>query len=77
MMTYGTQGKGNTDWVAYMNYQTKLERTAWIKNLNFGGTTDWAIDLAHRFEGPSKKSNSSNGGWSDFKADDMTCYSED
>ncbi|GKU05305.1 unnamed protein product [Fusarium langsethiae] len=77
IMTYGTQGNGNTDWVAFMSDQTKQERTAWVKSLNFGGTTDWAIDLAHRFEGPSKKGGSSNGGWSDFKADDLTCNSED
>jgi len=77
IMTYGTEGNGNTDWVAFMSDRTKQERTAWIKSLNFGGTTDWAIDLARHFEGPSKKDGSSNGGWSDFKAEDLTCNSED
>lgn len=76
IMTYGTQGNGMTDWVAYMSDKTKEERVAWIKTLNFGGTTDWAIDLAGYFNGPSKIGGSSNGGWSDFKADDLTCNSE-
>lgn len=33
------------NWVAYMNVSTKDSRTSWIKGLNFGGTTDWAVDL--------------------------------
>ncbi|EKJ71666.1 hypothetical protein FPSE_08112 [Fusarium pseudograminearum CS3096] len=76
IMTYGTKGNGMTDWVAYMSDKTKEERIAWVKTLNFGGTTDWAIDLAGYFEGPSKKDGTSNGGWSDFKADDLTCDSK-
>ena len=35
-----------TDWVSYMTGSTKTGRIEWIKSLNFGGTTDWAIDLA-------------------------------
>ncbi|RGP66617.1 killer toxin alpha beta [Fusarium longipes] len=77
IMTYGTQGNGMTDWVAYMSDETKKERVSWIKALNFGGTTDWAIDLAGVFEGPSTKEGWSNGGWSDFKSDDITCESAD
>ncbi|KAF6808497.1 Killer toxin subunits alpha/beta 6 [Colletotrichum musicola] len=34
-----------TEWVAYMKPETKERRTAYYKGLNFGGTTDWAIDL--------------------------------
>ncbi|KAM0249269.1 hypothetical protein ACHAP5_002921 [Fusarium lateritium] len=45
MMTYGTKGKGMTDWVAYMGPTTKLKRTEWAQGLNFGGVVDWAIDL--------------------------------
>ncbi|KIL85830.1 hypothetical protein FAVG1_10799 [Fusarium avenaceum] len=45
MMTYGTQGKGMTDWVAYMGPTTKQKRTEWAQGLNFGGVVDWAIDL--------------------------------
>ncbi|KZL68189.1 killer toxin alpha beta [Colletotrichum incanum] len=48
----GTQGNGRTDWAAYMDDVTKANRVKWIKDLNFGGTTDWAIDLAGWFEGP-------------------------
>ncbi|KAM5353884.1 hypothetical protein ACJ41O_000534 [Fusarium nematophilum] len=77
IMTYGTQGNGMTDWAAYMSDKTKEERVAWVKTLNFGGTTDWAIDLAGYFEGPGQKGGSSNGGWSDFKADDLSCDSKD
>lgn len=34
-----------TEWVAYMNNETKTGRMLSYKFLNFGGTTDWAIDL--------------------------------
>ncbi|KAM0323764.1 hypothetical protein ACHAQA_008701 [Verticillium albo-atrum] len=46
IMTYGTRGEGMTDWVAFMSEQTKAQRTRWIEGLNFGGTTDWAVDLS-------------------------------
>ncbi|KAG5804982.1 hypothetical protein H9Q74_010194 [Fusarium xylarioides] len=35
----------DTNWVAYMSEETKQGRTAKYKSLNFGGTSDWAIDL--------------------------------
>jgi hypothetical protein len=35
-----------SDWVAYMTDETKARRTSLYKGLNFGGTTDWAVDLA-------------------------------
>ncbi|KUM66694.1 hypothetical protein ACN42_g386 [Penicillium freii] len=44
MMVYGTSGK-ITSWVAYMNDTTKSNRIDWVKDLNFGGVSDWAIDL--------------------------------
>lgn len=44
MMVYGTTGKITT-WVAYMADDTKNERIDWVKGLNFGGVTDWAVDL--------------------------------
>ncbi|KAH6679952.1 killer toxin subunits alpha/beta [Plectosphaerella plurivora] len=34
-----------TEWVAYMTDTTKNRRTAKYKEWNFGGTSDWAIDL--------------------------------
>ncbi|ENH66898.1 Killer toxin subunits alpha/beta [Fusarium oxysporum f. sp. cubense race 1] len=35
----------DTNWVAYMSEETKQGRTAKYKSLNFGGTSDWEIDL--------------------------------
>lgn len=55
-MTYGTQGNGMTDWVAYMSDLTKETRTDWIKDMNFGGTFDWAIDLGEWFRGTEEDS---------------------
>ena len=36
---------GGTEWVGYMSRVTKSRRMRDYRNLNFGGTTDWAIDL--------------------------------
>jgi chitinase len=36
----------STQWVAYMDAKTKAGRIAQYKALNFGGTSDWAVDLA-------------------------------
>ncbi|KAK0739602.1 hypothetical protein B0T21DRAFT_382597 [Apiosordaria backusii] len=35
-----------SDWVAYMNDDNKRRREALWKSMNFGGISDWAIDLA-------------------------------
>jgi GH18 family chitinase len=35
----------NNQWIAYMDSSNKANRTAYYKTLNFGGTTDWAVDL--------------------------------
>ena len=40
---------GGTDWVAYMDTDLKQKRVDLYKSLNFGGTTDWAIDLEADF----------------------------
>ncbi|CAM1501398.1 Fc.00g105600.m01.CDS01 [Cosmosporella sp. VM-42] len=45
LLVWGTLGKGNTNWVAYMTEDTKKKRADWYKSLNFGGTINWAIDL--------------------------------
>ncbi|KAJ4250226.1 hypothetical protein NW762_012041 [Fusarium torreyae] len=74
IMTYGTKGNGMTDWVAYMSDKTKEERVSWIKNLNFGGTADWAIDLAGN--GGSGYGSSGPEGFGDLVPDDVTCDSE-
>lgn len=36
---------GETQWVAWMSDQNKNSRTQLYQALNFGGTTDWAVDL--------------------------------
>ncbi|CAI4210330.1 unnamed protein product [Parascedosporium putredinis] len=35
----------NVEWVAYMGAKTKEKRVDWYKGLNFGGVSDWAVDL--------------------------------
>ncbi|KPM40729.1 hypothetical protein AK830_g5807 [Neonectria ditissima] len=50
IMTFGTQGNGQTDWVAYMSDSTKKSRKTWAQGLNFGGTIDWAVDLQVFFD---------------------------
>ena len=35
----------NTQWVGYMSNDSRTDRTALYKYLNFGGTSEWAIDL--------------------------------
>lgn len=51
IMVYGTEGEITT-WVAYMSDETKKKRIEWIRDLNFGGTTDWAADLQDWSDGP-------------------------
>ncbi|KAL2257800.1 hypothetical protein VTK26DRAFT_9157 [Humicola hyalothermophila] len=34
-----------TEWVAHMGRETKERRVQWYKDLNFGGVSDWAVDL--------------------------------
>jgi chitinase len=45
VLRFGTKGNGVTDWVAYMDGDTKNSRVQWIQGLNFAGASDWAIDL--------------------------------
>lgn len=33
------------EWVAWMTDTTKSTRINWVKSLNFGGVSDWAVDL--------------------------------
>jgi GH18 family chitinase len=35
----------NTQWVSYMDADNKANRTNYYRGLNFGGITDWAVDL--------------------------------
>lgn len=50
-----------------MTDTTKTRRREWIKGLNFGGTTDWALDLAECYDGPVIE-----GGW-DVETDTAQC----
>ncbi|POR39606.1 Uncharacterized protein TPAR_00202 [Tolypocladium paradoxum] len=43
ILIYGTNEKA--DYVGYMTADVKKSRTDWVKGLNFGGTSDWAVDL--------------------------------
>lgn len=38
-----------TQWVSWMNPSTYWDRLAWVQGLNFGGTSDWAMDLNQTF----------------------------
>ncbi|KAI6778523.1 uncharacterized protein J7T54_005047 [Emericellopsis cladophorae] len=42
-----------TEWVAYMDEDTKKARTSFYSSYNFAGTTDWAVDLQEFNDGPS------------------------
>jgi hypothetical protein len=35
----------STEWVAYMDDDTRTSRTEYYEELNMGGTSDWAVDL--------------------------------
>lgn len=36
---------GDLERIAFMSDKTKESRTNWVKDLNFGGTSDWTVDL--------------------------------
>lgn len=63
MMTYDTN-----QWVAYMDIDTLVSRTDMYRSLNFGGTTNWAIDLAFSINASSQGGNSGNGDGSGTKS---------
>ena len=50
----------NTEWVAYMDDKTKGNRINKYQNLNFGGSSDWAVDLQEFL--PNGGQNPSDGG---------------
>jgi chitinase len=39
----------NTQWISYMTTETYNSRLQWAQSLNFGGTSDWAMDLADSY----------------------------
>ncbi|RDW93972.1 uncharacterized protein DSM5745_01294 [Aspergillus mulundensis] len=50
IMVYGKNEEPHS-WVAYMSEDTKAGRVDWVKGLNFGGVSDWAIDLGDWYNG--------------------------
>ncbi|KAK4194242.1 hypothetical protein QBC40DRAFT_302303 [Triangularia verruculosa] len=66
---YGTQT--GTDYVGYISAAVKKSRTDWVKRLNFGGTTDWAVDLMEFV------SNDDDGGSDDGSNPDDKCSPDD
>lgn len=38
-----------TQWVSWMNPSTYSNRLSWVQVLNFGGTSDWAMNLNQTF----------------------------
>ncbi|KAK5993501.1 Killer toxin subunits alpha/beta [Cladobotryum mycophilum] len=65
------------DWVAYMDGDVKSNRINWIKDLNFGGSTDWAIDLQD-YSNDENGDDSDDGDGSDDESgeDTPTCSSD-
>ncbi|KAJ6025189.1 hypothetical protein N7444_012868 [Penicillium canescens] len=54
----------STQWVAYMDDDTRFSRTDYYESLNMGGTTDWAVDLqsfAYSSGGGAEGGGSSSG----------------
>lgn len=50
IMVYGKNEEAHS-WVAYMSEKTKAGRIDWVESLNFGGVSDWAIDLGDWYNG--------------------------
>ncbi|KAI2999287.1 unnamed protein product [Aspergillus niger] len=52
--TYVSEGDilvyNSTQWISYMTDDTYETRLAYYQGLNFGGTSDWALDLAEDWE---------------------------
>ncbi|CAG8898521.1 unnamed protein product [Penicillium egyptiacum] len=63
IMVYGENEEAHS-WVAYMNDDTKSSRISWVEGLNFGGVSDWAVDLGEWYDGedPDDDSGSSLSG---------------
>jgi chitinase len=72
ILMYGDPGA--VDWVAYMDGDLKANRIDWIKGLNFGGSSDWAIDLQNYSD---NENGDDDGEGADDEAgeDTPTCHS--
>ncbi|CZS91648.1 uncharacterized protein RCO7_06969 [Rhynchosporium graminicola] len=51
----------NTEWVAWMDDETKAKRSEFYDSYNFLGTTDWAIDLQQFWDGSGNDGNDDDG----------------
>lgn len=75
ILMYGEPGA--VDWVAYMGKDLKADRIDWIKGLNFGGSSDWAIDLINYSENENvDDSDLVDHGDDESGDDDLTCPSD-
>ncbi|RHZ55467.1 hypothetical protein CDV55_101207 [Aspergillus turcosus] len=75
ILMYGNPGA--VDWVAYMDGDLKANRIKWIKGLNFGGSTDWAIDLQKYSDNENGDDSDDGDGADDEAGDDTpTCPSD-
>ncbi|KAM0492096.1 hypothetical protein ACHAQF_007107 [Verticillium nonalfalfae] len=73
ILIYGTREKA--DFVGYMTKETKMRREKWAKELNFGGTIDWAVDLME-FMDENDSGGDDHGGGGNTDPDDV-CRKED
>ncbi|KAE8140449.1 hypothetical protein BDV38DRAFT_18327 [Aspergillus pseudotamarii] len=76
ILMYGNPGA--VDWAAYMDGDLKDNRINWIKGLNFGGSSDWAIDLQDYSNNENGDDSEDDDGADDESGDDdLNCPSED
>ena len=40
-----------TDWISWLSPESYVARREWGHSLNFGGTSDWAVDLNQTYAG--------------------------
>ncbi|KAE8404906.1 hypothetical protein BDV37DRAFT_293585 [Aspergillus pseudonomiae] len=72
ILMYGNPGA--VDWAAYMDGDLKANRVNWIKGLNFGGSSDWAIDLQNYSNNENGDDSEDEDGADDESGDDtLTC----
>lgn len=71
ILMYGNPGA--VDWVAYMDGDLKANRVDWIKSLNFGGSTDWAVDLQNYSDNENRDDSDYVDVDDEAGEDDLTC----
>jgi chitinase len=63
----------NDEWVAYMSENIKKSRTDYYRSLNFGGVSDWAVDLWNDGLRPEDPSGGDLDVDDNFQACDVSC----